>query len=296
MFNKSAKNRMNIQQQPTEGYCKINSNDQHKQQHQQQKLIQMNNDNNTSNLPNQQSKYFCPIKKEAEMNNNTQKVPNEPLNVYPHLTVTLDSNNVKERETKNDDLANISAISPNGHLYHKLLRLVSNSTDYSEAIASQMDTLLANPNIKSQLKKLHMQLLQDPDQYLKQLEHIQLTPSQKKQQQTSIINKKSSEIKKNEKRKENNIEDNEGRIEQDSEDIEQDLLDLREFYTNGNDFNLSLDELQTFGSKNMSYHSNNNNNGIIKKAEMMGSMNNNNNNHNFISNSIPRNVTRELRR
>lgn len=64
--------------------------------------------------------------------------------------------------------------SPNAQLYQKLLKLISSSSSYSEQINSQMSTLLANPNIKAQLKQLHSQLLKNPNQYLPQLESILL--------------------------------------------------------------------------------------------------------------------------
>jgi hypothetical protein len=65
-------------------------------------------------------------------------------------------------------------VSPNAQLYQKLLKLISSSSSYSEQINSQMSTLLANPNIKAQLKQLHSQLLKNPNQYLPQLESILL--------------------------------------------------------------------------------------------------------------------------
>ena len=71
-------------------------------------------------------------------------------------------------------------ISPNTQLYHQLVKLLSNPTPGSEnnlLISSQIEALLANPKIKSQLKQLHSQLLQNPDLYIPQLEQIVLASS-----------------------------------------------------------------------------------------------------------------------
>lgn len=100
-------------------------------------------------------------------------------------------------------------MSPNTQLYQKLLHLVSHSTYPSNEIMSNMSTLLSNPNIISQVKKLHTQLLKDPNQYLPQLENI-IHSSFSNQVDTSSSTTKSAN--------------------KDLEKISTDLFDLKNFY------------------------------------------------------------------
>ena len=75
--------------------------------------------------------------------------------------------------SSNDSLT----MSPNAQLYQKLQSLVSNSSfdQPNDQISLQVNKLLSNPNIKQQLKQLHTQLLENPNQYLPQLETILLS-------------------------------------------------------------------------------------------------------------------------
>lgn len=71
--------------------------------------------------------------------------------------------------------------SPNALLYHKLLKLVSDSVNLSDSeLSSQFNVLMNNPHIRSRLKQLHMQLLQDPNHYWPKLEKILLFENQGK--------------------------------------------------------------------------------------------------------------------
>ena len=92
-----------------------------------------------------------------------QKVNIDIKTTTPTNNTALKSEN-SSQEDKNP--------SPNAQLYQKLLKLVSESNESSPQLSFQMNTLLSNPNIKTQLKKLHSQLLQNPNEYIPKLETI----------------------------------------------------------------------------------------------------------------------------
>ena len=121
--------------------------------------------------------------------------------------------------------------SPNAQLYQKLLKLISSSSSYSEQINSQMNTLLANPNIKAQLKQLHTQLLKNPNQYLPQLENILLDSSPTLSLNSTSTSNNNNYINNNNNNdyKENyNSKDN--LLITENDESPQDLLDLRQYY------------------------------------------------------------------
>ncbi|RNA26689.1 hypothetical protein BpHYR1_030289, partial [Brachionus plicatilis] len=91
--------------------------------------------------------------------------------------------------------------SPNAQLYHKLLKLVSDSVNLSDSeLSSQFNVLMSNGHIRTRLKQLHTQLLQDPNHYWPKLEKILLFENQGKdsinfQNFSSIQNKVQNLIK-----------------------------------------------------------------------------------------------------
>lgn len=91
--------------------------------------------------------------------------------------------------------------SPNALLYHKLLKLVSDSVNLSDSeLSSQFNVLMNNAHIRTRLKQLHTQLLQDPNHYWPKLEKILLFENQGKdnlnfQNISSIQNKVQTLIK-----------------------------------------------------------------------------------------------------
>ena len=92
---------------------------------------------------------------------------NQKVNI--DIKTTPNNNMAPRSENSNQENKNPS---PNAQLYQKLLKLVSESNESSPQLSFQMSTLLSNPNIKTQLKKLHNQLLQNPNEYIPKLETI----------------------------------------------------------------------------------------------------------------------------
>jgi hypothetical protein len=174
--------------------------------------------------------------------------------------------------------------SPNTQLYQKLLHLVSNSSEYSSQITSQMSTLLLNPNIRAHLKKLHMQLLEDPDHYLPQLESILLSHSSINTSTNSGSSNGSMDFRKQSTNSPNKTK------------IAQDLLELRNYYFQQQE--------QTNGNSTGSVSANPNTNMLNYQLNADGLVGMHNSATSFYSNMISktqigssaRTITREFRR
>ncbi|CAF0750145.1 unnamed protein product [Brachionus calyciflorus] len=128
--------------------------------------------NVNKNIPNNPVFNNKPVQNQQKINvNPMQKVmPSQNIDKKPSVPITTQLNvNTTTSEPQ------IGPISPNAQLYQKLLKLVSDSVDLTDSeISKQMSTLLSNPHIKTRLKQLHSQLLQDPNQYWPKLESILL--------------------------------------------------------------------------------------------------------------------------
>lgn len=170
---------------------------------------------NTTHQPPQQSQSSL------RLTNRTQLISKETV------PTTVETNNLRPSESYGN---NYPTTSPNVQLYQKLLHLVS--ADFSSSqLSSQMSTLLSNPNIRARLKQLHVQLLQDPNQYWPKLESILLhsadeAASNKGSQSKATINQST---------------------------ISQDLLDLRKFYAGENEKNNQVYNSNAFDTSNNAF-------------------------------------------
>ena len=226
-------------------------------------------------------------KKNVSIDNTTfQNSKNVCTDLPPSIIISNSSQQQYHQQHPNQQQA---PVSPNAQLYQKLLKLISSSSSYSEQINSQMNTLLANPNIKAQLKQLHSQLLKNPNQYLPQLENILLdkdastvishqlpvsqlaskndqdltkNQTQKKNQKLfenyRIITNKTSGINNNMTYNNKNYISNKNAYlaSELKHKFPQDLLDLREYYAN--------DEVKRFTSDN---HSTNKSQPILNHSQ-----------------------------
>ncbi len=164
----------------------------------------------------QQPKQMVDEKQKA-VNHSEITIGNKPYSAFKSVAVSINDKNVTEQKQLQInvdyqmqlDTQKPNQMSPNTQLYQKLLHLVSHSTYQSNEIMSNMNTLLSNPNIITQVKKLHSQLLKDPNQYLPQLENI-IHSSFNNQNETSSVSSKAAN--------------------KDLEKISKDLFELKNFY------------------------------------------------------------------
>lgn len=97
--------------------------------------------------------------------------PNKPIVHQRQPTIVGQMNKVapngRYQQVIDRELLNRS---PNSQLYEKLLKMISDSSDLN--LTYEMNSLLTNPVIKSRLKRLHQQLLQNPNHLLPKFESI----------------------------------------------------------------------------------------------------------------------------